>query len=391
MEISKDLNSLKSEMTAWRHHLHAFPETAFQERETSDFLAEQLESFGLDVHRGIGRTGIVAQLVRGKDQSKAIGFRADMDALDIMEENDLEYKSRRPGKMHACGHDGHMAMLLGTAKHLAINGRFSGTVNFIFQPAEETGAGGRAMVEDELFQRFPMDAIFGLHNFPTLPEGSFATRRGPLLAAFDVFDITIKGVGGHAGGLSANMRDPVVAASQAITMLQSIVSRNVDPLEAAVLSITEVKGGTTYNIIPDKVSLRGCTRHFKPVIQDLIETRMKEVLKGLEVSMGVGTEMKYQRRCPAVINSAKETEVAANAASLIVGSDHVYTTISPVMNSDDFSFLLESVPGAYMVIGAGVPRPKGLPHQPGYDFNDRILSTGAGYWISLVEFLLSEK
>ena len=391
MKISQDPYDLEAEMTAWRHQLHAFPEIAFQERETSDFLAGQLESFGLDVHRGIGGTGIVAQLLRGKSQSGAIGLRADMDALDIQEENDLEYKSRVPGKMHACGHDGHMAMLLGAARHLTSKGRFSGTVNFIFQPAEETGAGGRAMVEDGLFQRFPMDSVFGLHNFPTLPEGSFATRSGPLLAAFDVFDITIKGVGGHAGGLTGNMRDPVVAASQAVVMFQSIISRNIDPLESAVLSVTEVKGGTTYNVIPDKVCLRGCTRHFKPHIQDLVETRMKEVLKGLEVSMGIGTDMKYQRRCPAIVNGPKETAEAVRAASLIAGSGCVYTNISPVMNSDDFSFLLESVPGDYMVIGAGQPRPNGLPHQPGYDFNDRILSAGAGYWISLVESLLSER
>lgn len=391
MKMSQDRYDLEAEMTAWRHHLHAFPEIAFQERETSDFLAGQLESFGLDVHRGIGGTGIVAQLLRGKSQSGAIGLRADMDALDIQEENDLEYKSREPGKMHACGHDGHMAMLLGAARYLTSKGRFSGTVNFIFQPAEEAGAGGRAMMEDGLFQRFPMDSVFGLHNFPTLPEGSFATRSGPLLAAFDVFDIIIKGVGGHAGGLTGNMRDPVVAASQAVVMFQSIISRNIDPLESAVLSVTEVKGGTTYNVIPDKVCLRGCTRHFKPHIQDLVETRMKEVLKGLEVSMRIGTEMKYQRRCPAIVNGPKETAEAVRAASLIAGSGRVYTNISPVMNSDDFSFLLESVPGAYMVIGAGQPRPNGLPHQPGYDFNDRILSAGAGYWISLVESLLSER
>jgi amidohydrolase len=391
MGISKEIAALEAEMTGWRHHLHAFPETAFQERETSDFLAGQLESFGLDVHRGIGGAGIVAQLVRGKEASKAIGLRADMDALDIQEENDLEYKSRVPGKMHACGHDGHMAMLLGAAKHLASHGQFNGTVNFIFQPAEETACGAKAMVENGLFKRFPVDSVFGLHNVPLLPEGSFATRTGLLMAAFDVFDITIKGVGGHAGGISSNMRDPVVAASQAIGMLQSIVSRNVDPLESAVLSVTEVKGGTTYNIIPDKVTLRGCSRHFMPHIQDLVETRMKEVLKGLEMSMGVSTEMKYQRRCPALTNSPKETGEAVKAAAFIVGDDRVYSNISPVMNSEDFSYMLNSVPGAYLVIGAGQPRPDGMTHQPGYDFNDRILSAGAGYWISLVESLLSEK
>jgi hippurate hydrolase len=391
MRISRDIACLESEMTAWRHHLHACPETAFQERETSDFLAGKLESFGLDVHRGIGRTGIVATLVRGQGHSGSVGLRADMDALDIQEENDLGYKSMASGKMHACGHDGHMAMLLGAAKHLASNGRFSGKVNFIFQPAEETAGGGKAMLDDGLFQRFPMDSVFGLHNFPTLPEGSFATRSGIFMAAFDTFDITIKGIGGHAGGMPSNVRDPVVAASHAVVMFQSIVSRNVDPIESAVLSVTEVKGGTAYNVIPDRVLLRGGTRHFQPHIQDIVETRMKEVLKGLEVSMGVSTDIRYERRYPAVINSARETEKAVAAASFTAESDNVYTNIPPLMNSEDFAFMLESVPGAYMGIGAGIPRPNSMLHQPRFDFNDRILTAGASYWVSLVESLLPEK
>jgi len=391
MAISKDVAYLESEMTAWRHHLHARPETAFDERETSDFLASKLESFGLDVYRGIGRTGIVAQLVRGNEPSGTVGLRADMDTLDIREENDLEYVSRIPGKMHACGHDGHMAMLLGAAKYLASKGRFHGTVNFIFQPAEENAGGAKAMLEDGLFERFPVDAVFGLHNFPLLPEGSFATRSGMFMAAYDTFDITIKGVGGHAGAMPSNVRDPVVAASHAVVMFQSIVSRNVDPIESAVLSVTEVKGGSAYNVIPDEVLLRGCTRHFQPHIQDMVETRMKEVLTGLEVSMGVSADMRYERRYPAVINSAGEMEQAAAAASLTAGNDNVHTNIPPVMGSEDFAFLLKSVSGAYMAIGAGAPRPNGMLHQSSFDFNDRILSTGAAYWVSLVESLLPEK
>jgi len=391
MRITEEIPGLEAEMTAWRHHFHAFPETAFQERETSRFLAEKLESSGLDVYRGIGRTGIVARLVRSEGASGSIGLRADMDALNIQEENDLEYRSMVPGKMHACGHDGHMAMLLGAAKYLVLKGKFSGTVTFIFQPAEETANGARAMVEDGLFNRFPVDGVFGLHNIPTMPEGSFAAIPGSMMAAFDTFDITITGVGGHAGGLPGNVRDPVVAASQAIAMFQSIVSRNVDPREAAVLSVTEIKGGTAYNVIPDKVVLRGCTRHFKPSVQDLVKKRMEEVLKGLELSLGVSTEMKYEPRCPALINRQKETEEALRAASLIVGSDHVSGNISPVMNSEDFSFMLNSVPGAFLVMGAGLPRPNGMTHQPGYDFNDRLLSIGARYWVSLVESLLPEK
>ncbi len=390
MAFDEAMTDLEADMIGWRRHLHAFPETAFQEQATSGFLAERLESFGLEVHRGIGRTGIVARLVRGKGSTAAIGLRADMDALDIQEENDLEYKSRAPGKMHACGHDGHMAMLLGAAKYLAAKGGFNGTVAFIFQPAEETASGARAMVDDGLFQRFPMDGVFGLHNIPSMPEGVFAAGPGAMLAAFDTFDIAISGVGGHAGGLPGNLRDPVVAASQAIVMFQSIVSRNINPGEAAVLSVTEIKGGATYNVIPEMVRLRGCTRHFKPHVQDLVENRIREILKGLEVSLGVTTQLTYERRCPALINSPKETEKALRAASLVVGNDRVYASTPPVMASEDFSIMLNSVPGAYLALGAGPPRPNGMTHQAGYDFNDRLLSIGAGYWVGLASTLLPE-
>lgn len=391
IKIIEAIPGLEAEMTAWRHHLHANPETAFEEQETSRFVAELLESFGCEVYRGIGKTGIVARLVRGEGITKAIGLRADMDALEIQEENDLEYRSRVPGKMHACGHDGHTAMLLGAAKYLALKGGFSGTVSFIFQPAEETASGAKAMVDDGLFTRFPVDRVFGLHNHPSIPEGSFAARAGSLMAAYDTFDITITGVGGHAGGLSENMRDPIVAASQAVVMLQSIVSRNIGPLESAVLSVTQIKGGTAYNVIPEKVLLRGCTRHLRPTMQDLIERRMTDVLRGLEISLGVHTELDYQKRCPAVINSREQTKEALQAASLVVGSDHVDSTISPVMNSEDFSFMLNSVPGAFLFMGSGQPRHNGINHQAGYDFNDRLLSIGAGYWVSLAQSLLPEK
>jgi amidohydrolase len=388
MGINTDVACLEPEMKAWRQYLHAHAETAFEEHETSDFLAAKLESFGLDVHRGIGRTGIVATLVRGHSSSESVGLRADIDALDILEENDLPYRSTRAGKMHACGHDGHMAMLLGAASYLASKGKFSGTVNFIFQPAEEAACGARAMIEDGLFERFPMNSVFGLHNMPTLPEGSFAVRPGIFMAAYDTFDITVQGVGGHAGGMPANVRDPVVAASQAIVTFQSIVSRNIDPKEAAVLSVTEVKGGTAYNVIPDEVSLRGSLRHFQPHVRDVLEARMKEVLKGLEIAMGVRTNIKFDRRIPALANSAEKTTAAIQAASLIAGSENVYTNIPPATNSEDFASMLECVPGTFMVIGAGTPRPNGMLHQPGFDFNDRILSRGANYWVNLVESML---
>jgi amidohydrolase len=378
--------ALESEMKEWRHHLHAHPETSFQEHNTSAFVAEKLRSFGLAAASGIGGTGVVGTLTRGQE-GKAIGLRADMDALDIQEENDLDYKSTVPGKMHACGHDGHTAMLLGAAKYLALNGKFNGTVQFIFQPAEENEGGGRAMIEDNLFSRFPVDSVFGMHSFPILPEGSFAIRSGPMMAAYDVFDISVRGTGGHAAMPNIG-RDPIVAVAQIISMFQTIVSRNVDPVESAVISVTEIKGGTAYNIIPETVTLRGTTRHFQPHIQDMIELRIKEVLKGVDTSMGVTTNLKYDRRYPAVVNAAKQTDEAISAAALVAGKDNIITNIPLIMGSEDFAFMLQAKPGAYIAVGAGMPRANGMFHRPGFDFNDRVLTTGTDYWISLVESLL---
>lgn len=243
------------------------------------------------------------------------------------------------------------------------------------------------MIEDGLFERFPVDSVFGMHSFPLLPEGSFAIRPGPMMAAYDVFDISIKGTGGHAA-MPNQGRDPIVAAAQIITMFQTIVSRNADPVESAVISVTEMKGGTTYNIIPEKVTLRGTTRHFQPHIQDMIELRMKEVLKGIDLSMGVTTNIKYERRYPAVVNAAKETEDAIKAAAYVAGNENVLTNIPMIMGSEDFAFMLKTRPGAYIAIGAGMPRPDGMIHRPGFDFNDNILTTGADYWITLAESLL---
>ena len=379
---------LESEMKEWRHHLHAHPETSFQEHDTSAFVAEKLKSFGLAVASGIGGTGVVGTLTMGQG-TKGIGLRADMDALDIQEENDLDYKSTVPGKMHACVHDGHTAMLLGAAKYLALNGQFNGTVQFIFQPAEENEGGGRAMIEDGLFNRFPVDSVFGMHSFPILPEGSFAIRSGPMMAAYDVFDISIRGTGGHAAMPNIG-RDPIVAAAQIISMFQTIVSRNADPVESAVISVTEIKGGTAYNIIPETVTLRGTTRHFQPHIQDMIELRMKEVLKGVDTSMGVTTSIKYARRYPAVVNAAKQTDEAISAAALVAGKDNIITNIPLIMGSEDFAFMLQAKPGAYIAVGAGMPRANGMFHRPGFDFNDKVLTTGADYWINLVESLLAK-
>jgi amidohydrolase len=260
-------------------------------------------------------------------------------------------------------------------------------VQFIFQPAEENEGGGRAMIEDGLFSRFPVDSVFGMHSFPILPEGSFAIRSGPMMAAYDVFDISIRGTGGHAAMPNIG-RDPIVAAAQIISMFQTIVSRNADPVESAVISVTEIKGGTAYNIIPETVTLRGTTRHFQPHIQDMIELRMNEVLKGVDTSMGVTTSIKYARRYPAVVNAVKQTDDAISAAALVAGKDNIITNIPLIMGSEDFAFMLQAKPGAYIAVGAGMPRANGMFHRPGFDFNDKVLTTGADFWISLVESLL---
>lgn len=387
MAIHTNIGAMIEEMTQWRHELHTIPETAFSEFQTSNFVAEKLLSFGLDVHRGLGGTGIVASIQRGKGKYQPIGLRSDMDALDITEATGLPYASRNEGKMHACGHDGHMVMLLGAAKYLAENDTFRGTVHFIFQPAEENEGGGRRMVRDGLFEKFPMRSVFAMHNFPVMPEGMFSICKGPMMAAYDVFNIQITGKGGHAA-TPHNVRDPIVASSYLINLLQSIVSRDVNPVQAAVVSVTEIHGGTSYNIIPDTVRLRGTTRHFLAPVQDRVESRMREICAGLSDSLGVSAEINYERRYPALVNTDKETDQAIRAAILVAGSDKVLTDITPVMTSEDFSFLLKEKPGAYMGIGGGKPRENGFLHQARYDFNDRILPIGASYWATLAETLL---
>jgi len=387
MAINKKIEAMHQELTNWRHELHSRPETAFTEVETSAFVAEKLRSFGLDVHCGLGGTGVVATLKRGEGDRGAIGLRSDMDALDITEATGLPYASRNEGKMHACGHDGHMTMLLGAAKYLAENDTFRGTVHFIFQPAEENEGGAGRMVREGLFEKFPVRSVFGLHNIPVLPEGKFAICKGPMMAAYDVFDIKITGKGGHAA-TPQNVKDPIVASAYLINLLQSIVSRDVNPIQAALISVTEIHGGTSYNIIPDRVTLRGTTRHFLPRIQDTVEARMGEICAGLSRSLGVSADMVYDRRYPPVVNSDRETNEAIKAATLVAGSNMVNADKTPDMTSEDFAFMLQKRPGAYMGIGAGHPREKGMLHQAHYDFNDRILPIGASYWAALVETVL---
>ncbi|MEN6319436.1 MAG: M20 aminoacylase family protein [Syntrophaceae bacterium] len=389
MAVNEKIGCMIAEMTLWRHELHAQPETAFTEKETSAFIAEKLNSFGLDVDRGLAGTGVVATITRGNRKEHAIGLRADMDALDITEATGLPYASRNEGKMHACGHDGHMVMLLGAAKYLADNDTFRGTVHFIFQPAEENEGGGRRMVREGLFERFPVHSVFALHNFPVMREGTFAICKGPMMAAYDVFDIQITGKGGHAA-TPQNVKDPVLASAYLVNLLQSIVSRDVNPIQAAVISVTEIHGGTSYNIIPDTVRLRGTTRHFLTSVQDKVELRMKEICAGLSASFDVSVDLVYERRYPPLVNTDKETDEAIRAARVVAGNENVLTDITPVMTSEDFAFLLMERPGAYMGIGAGKPRENGLLHQARYDFNDRILPIGASYWATLTETILSK-
>jgi len=387
MAVHEKIGAMSGEMTRWRHELHTRPETAFSEYWTSDFIAEKLISFGLDIHRGLAGTGVVATIQRGRRKSPAIGLRADMDALNITEATGLPYTSLNEGKMHACGHDGHMVMLLGAAKYLAANDTFRGTVRFIFQPAEENEGGGGRMVREGLFDLFPVQSVFALHNFPVMPEGTFAICKGPMMAAYDVFDILITGKGGHAA-TPQNVKDPILASAYLINLLQSIVSRDINPMQAAVVSVTEIHGGTSYNIIPDTVKLRGTTRHFFPATQDRVEYRMREICAGLSKTFDVAADVVYERRYPPLVNTDKETDEAARAATEVVGSGRVLTDITPVMTSEDFAFLLKARPGAYMGIGGGKPREKSFLHQALYDFNDRILPIGASYWATLVEMIL---
>jgi amidohydrolase len=387
MAVHDKIGAMMEEMTQWRRALHACPETAFAEKETSDYVAERLLSFGLDIYRGLAGTGIVATIQRGTGSSPAIGLRSDMDALDITEATGLSYASRNEGKMHACGHDGHMSMLLGAAKYLAGNDTFRGTVHFIFQPAEENEGGGGRMVREGLFDRFPVRSVFALHNFPVMPEGTFAICKGPMMAAYDVFAIEITGKGGHAA-TPQNVKDPILASAYLVNLFQSIVSRDINPMQAAVVSVTEIRGGTSYNIIPDTVRLRGTTRHFLPAVQDRVEARMREICAGVSASFGVAVDMAYERRYPPLVNTDRETDEAVRAAAMVAGEGRVLTDITPVMTSEDFAFLLKEKPGAYMGIGGGNPRESGRLHQALYDFNDRILPVGASYWATLVETLL---
>ena len=387
MGIEDSIARLHGEMTAWRRDLHAHPELGFEESRTAGIVADRLESFGLEVHRGVGRTGVVGVL-RGGSGKKTLGLRADMDALPIEEANGFDYRSRNAGRMHACGHDGHTTMLLGAAKALAASRNFDGTVNFIFQPAEEGLGGARAMIDDGLFERFPCQAVFGMHNRPSLPVGWFAVRAGPMMAAGGFFDIRIHGKGAHGARPEVGV-DPVIVAAHVATALQTIVSRNVAPTDTAVVSVTRIQGGDAYNVIPQSATLAGTVRAFSRPVMERIDAALRRIAKGVAEGFGAKAEVEIDWKFAPTVNDPKEAEFAAGVCAGLVGAQRVERDPPLIMASEDFSFMLEKVPGCYLNIGNGSGETSCEVHNPGYDFNDAALPFGAAFFVRLVETRLS--
>jgi len=383
MAIVNRFAEFADEITEWRRDFHANPETMYDVHRTAGIVAEKLKTFGVDeVVTGIGRTGVVG-IIKGRDTAsgRVVGLRADMDALPITETTGLPYASRTPGKMHACGHDGHTAMLLGAAKYLAETRSFNGAVALIFQPAEEGGAGGRAMVEDGLMDRFGIQQVYGLHNMPGIPLGSFAIRPGPMMAAADEFSIEVEGYGGHAARPHKTV-DATMVAAQIMVMLQTIVSRNVDPIHSAVLSVTKLHAGEAFNVIPETAHLGGTVRTLKEDVRDLMERRISEVVDLTARALGAKATLTYRRDYPVVVNHGPETEFAASIAAEVAGAAGVDIDTPPVMGGEDFAFMLNARPGAFIFAGMGDRAPV---HHPKYDFNDELIPIGCSYWARLVE------
>jgi hippurate hydrolase len=372
------------ELTAWRRDFHAHPETGFEEHRTAALVAERLESWGIEVHRGIGRTGVVGVLRSGRG-NRAVGLRADMDALDMPEENGFAHRSTVPGKMHGCGHDGHTTMLLGAARYLAETKNFDGIVHFIFQPAEEGQGGAQAMIADGLFERFPCDAVYGLHNRPGLEVGHYGIRAGAMMAGCAFFDIHIHGKGGHGARPEATV-DPVVCGAQIVAALQSVVARNVAPADTAVLSVTGFTAGQAYNVIPERVALRGTVRTYKVEVMRQVETRMRSLAQSIATGFGATAELDFREITVPVINTAEQTGLIADAAAALVGAGHVDRDRPAVMGSEDFSYMLLERPGAYILVGNGTGETGGCDvHNPRYDFNDAAIPYGAGILAAVAE------
>ncbi|MGH8744858.1 MAG: M20 aminoacylase family protein [Burkholderiales bacterium] len=382
-----EIRKFHAELREIRHDIHAHPELGFEEDRTAELVAGRLAAWGIDVHRGLARTGVVG-VVRGRRSAsgRAVGLRADMDCLPIRETTGLPYRSRHDGRMHACGHDGHTTMLLGAARYLAATRAFDGTAYLIFQPAEEGGGGGPKMVQEGLFERFPADEIYALHNWPGLPPGKIAVRAGAMMAATDEIQITVRGKGGHAAMPHLTV-DPVLISAHIITALQSVPSRNIDPVDALVISICSMQTSQVgaFNVLPDSVALIGTVRSFRPATRDLAEARIKQIVTGIAGSLGASAELQYQRGYPATVNAAREAEFAAQVGEKIFGPENVVRDADPTMGGEDFSYMLQQKPGAYVWLGQGAGQTGCSLHNPGYDFNDEIIPLGAGYLAALVE------
>jgi amidohydrolase len=386
MPIVNRIADLQGEIREWRRDLHAHPELRYDVHRTAASVADKLKSFGCDeVVPGIGRTGVVGVIRGRKPGGKVVGLRADMDALPIEEETGLPYKSTVPGKMHACGHDGHTAMLLGAAKYLAETRNFAGTAVVIFQPAEEGGAGAAAMIKDGLISRFGIKEVYGMHNYPGIPLGQFAIRTGPMMAAADHIEIELEGKGGHAARPHLAV-DTILVGAQIINQLQSIVARNVDPLESAVVSICMFQAGHTDNVIPQHAKLKGTARSLTPQVRELLQERIAAVIEGTAQLYGATAKITYSNGYPVVVNHERETAFAADVAREIAGKDRVDTALPPVMGAEDFAFMLNERPGAFIFVGNGDSA--GL-HHPAYDFNDETIPVGTSYWVRLAETALA--
>jgi amidohydrolase len=390
MKLLDPIVARAAEMAALRRDLHAHPELCFEEVRTADVVAAQLTAWGIPIHRGLGTTGVVG-IVKAGTSDRALALRADMDALPMQERNSFAHTSQHPGKMHACGHDGHTAMLLGAAQYLAQHRNFDGTVYLVFQPAEEGGGGAREMIKEGLFEKFPVEAVFGMHNWPGSAAGTFAASAGPVMASSNEFKITVRGKGGHAA-MPHNAIDPVVVASQLVLGFQTIISRNVKPIDAAVISVTMVHAGEATNVIPNQCELQGTVRTFSLDVLDQVEQRMRDMTEHTCAASGASCDFEFVRNYPPTINSAHETEFARKVMASIVGDDKVLVQ-EPTMGAEDFSFMLQAKPGCYSFIanGEGDHRVMGhgggpcMLHNPSYDFNDELLPLGATYWVRLAE------
>jgi hippurate hydrolase len=395
MKVIDSIVTQAAGIAAIRRDIHAHPELCFQEVRTADVVAAKLTEWGIPIHRGMGTTGVVG-IVKAGTSSRAIGLRADMDALPMQEFNTFAHTSKNAGKMHACGHDGHTAMLLAAAQHFAKNRNFDGTVYLIFQPAEEGGGGAREMIKDGLFEKFPMEAVFGMHNWPGTQIGKFAVSTGPVMASSSEFKITIHGKGGHAA-LPHSSTDPIPAAAAMVQAFQTIISRNKKPIDAGVISVTMIHAGQATNVIPDSCELQGTVRTFSFEVLDMIELRMKEIAQGISASYGATCDFEFVRNYPPTINHPKESEFARSVMTKIVGADNVIAQ-EAVMGSEDFAYMLQAKPGCYVFIanGDGSHRAMGhgagpcMLHNPSYDFNDDLIPLGATYWVRLTEEWLAK-